>query len=89
MAIESLRNIADVKIREKSSQSDNPEDPDVERIVDILRDAGASLAVTEIAGRLQWDSDRTANALARGGQSGVLKFTRDQEDRTTVALAQA
>ncbi len=96
LAVESFRNIANVKIgRDRgrgnfgggriepaSSQPDN----ELAAVVDLLRGSGA-LAVAGVADRLHWSSDKTANALVRGGKAGVLRFSKDGNN-TTVALTE-
>jgi hypothetical protein len=89
LAIESLRNIANVRVRDTDAEPAGPDtDTELAAIVGVLRGAGTPLAVAEVAERLRWDPDKTASALERGGLSGLLKFSRDG-DRTTVALAEA
>jgi hypothetical protein len=86
LAVESLRNIANVSVSDAGSDVVGPDsDPEVAAIVGLLRGARKPLYVAEVAERLQWDSDRAANALARGGDSGVLAFSKDG-DTTMVAL---
>ncbi|MDQ2080436.1 hypothetical protein RA307_09610 [Xanthobacteraceae bacterium Astr-EGSB] len=88
LAIESLRNIANVSVSDVgSAPAPTAMDDELATIAEVLRGAGTALAVAAVAERLGWDSDKTANALARGGQTGVLKFSREG-DRTTVALAE-
>lgn len=89
LAIESLRNIANVNISGSGVEGAvSPEtDPELAAIIGVLRGAGTPLAVTEVAERLRWKSDKTANALARGGESGVLRFSTNGET-TTVSLAE-
>jgi hypothetical protein len=86
LAIESLRNIANVSVSDTGSEVVGPEsDPEVAAIVGLLRGAAMPLPVAEVAERLQWNSDKAANALARGGESGVLTFSKDG-NTTTVML---
>ena len=96
LAVESFRNIANVKIgrgnvadvkvvcvEPATPQSDN----ELAAVVDLLRGSGA-LAVAGVADRLHWSSDKTANALVRGGKAGVLRFSKDGNN-TTVALTES
>jgi hypothetical protein len=86
LAIESLRNIANVNVSDTESEVVGPAtDPEIAAIIGVLRGAGTPLTVAEVADRLQWDPDTAANALARGGETGVLAFSKDG-DRTTVTL---
>jgi hypothetical protein len=55
-------------------------------VVATLQTAGKPLGVGEVSKALAWESRRTANALASGGQSGVFVFQRDGE-RLMVTLA--
>jgi hypothetical protein len=86
MAVESFRNIANTEIAEPTSGV--REDPDVEAIAEVLKNAERPVAVAELAERLSWDSDRAAQALARGGDSGRLTFVRSG-NRTFVGLSTA
>ncbi|MEJ2377952.1 MAG: hypothetical protein P8Y71_22060 [Pseudolabrys sp.] len=88
LAVESVRNVANWGVHEKTGESAADTDRELAAIVSVLRNAGTSLAVAEVAKQLQWDSEKTANALARGGEFGVLGFSRDG-DWTTVALKKA
>ena len=89
LAIESLRNIANVRVRDTGIETAiSKGDEELKAIVGLLRDAGTPLPVSEVAERLQWDSGKAADALARGGEIGMLIFSKDG-DRTTVALAEA
>ncbi len=83
MAVESLKNIASFTVGERSSPPDD--DPDVDAISTLLKDAHSPVAIAEVAERLGWDSGHAADALARGGDRGRLTFLRTG-GRTFVGL---
>jgi len=96
IAVESLKNIANVTIGgeprpSKSEGSHTPPetapDPDLDAVVNLLRNARSPLSVADVAGRLQWDSNRAAGTLSRGGGIGRLVFSV-VNGRTLVALAE-
>lgn len=90
-AIDSLQNIAGLEIGgdENASASGAPAslrlDSDLDAIVKLLKPESA-VAIRAVAKELGWNADRAAEALMRGGQSGVLHFKKDQ-DTTMVTLA--
>jgi imidazolonepropionase-like amidohydrolase len=79
-AIGSTANIANISIG-GDARSD---DAELETIVGILRSVHVPLPVAEM---LKWDSAKAADALARGGQRGVLIFSKDG-DTTMVTIDQ-
>jgi hypothetical protein len=74
LAVESLINIAGASVGEAPSSAAN--DPEVGAIVELLKSVDRPVAVADVAERLKWDSERAAQALARGGDGGVLTFIR-------------
>ncbi len=89
MAVESFKNIANAEVTVTGGMGgavSAPEpDADVDAIADLLKDASAPVAIADLTTRLGWDSGRTADALARGGDRGRLSFVR-YGDRTFVGL---
>ena len=88
LAVESFKNIAntDVSVAVDRDAIGSPApDPDVEAITALVRNAGAPVAVADVAAQLHWDSGRAAEALSRGGASGRLTFVASA-GRTFVGL---
>ena len=77
LAIETTQNIADLKLGLSSDHSDIP------ALTELLIDR--PLPVAQVAKQLTWDSGRTAEVLARGGEAGLLSFSK-QGDTTYVGL---
>lgn len=86
MAVESFRNIANTEVRDTAQNSG--EDTDLDAIAELLKGVDSPVAVAEVAERLNWNSDRAAQALARGGDRGQLTFVRSGS-RTFVGLPTA
>lgn len=79
LALDSLQNIANIDIA--STGTATPDiDAEVEAVGNVLRAAATPLSVAKVAEHLpSWETGRVAKVLARGGQSGMLKFFRDGE----------
>jgi len=86
LAIESSLNIANVHIGGNSSSVKVISDEEFAPIVEVLRKAKLPVRVGVLAKHLPWDSTKTADVLARAGQSGLLEFFKDG-DTTTVAIS--
>jgi hypothetical protein len=86
LAIESLLNIANVYIGGDSSSATVISDEEFAPIIEVLRKAKHPVTVGVLAKQLPWDSTKTAEVLARAGQSGLLEFAKDG-DTTTVAIS--
>jgi len=89
LAIETTHNIANINIGSTGGAPDPSagDDQDLAAVIELLRQTREPLPVATVAAKLGWDSEKTANALERGGQAGVLAFFRDAEEMTRVALA--
>ena len=77
LAIETTQNIANLKLGPSSDH------PDIPALTELLIDQ--PLPVAQVAKALTWDSERTAEVLARGGEAGLLSFSK-RGDTTYVGL---
>jgi hypothetical protein len=88
VAVDSFQNIANVEISKPATTGSAEDAEELKAISGVLHEAAKPLSVAEIAERLAWDSAKAANALARGGQYGLLRFSKVGET-TKVELADA
>jgi hypothetical protein len=89
LAIESLQNIANVKVGVDALYGTGEDfsagDPELVEIIALV--SQNAMPVAEVAKSLpSYDSQKVANALARGGKYGILTFSKEG-DNTVVALA--
>jgi hypothetical protein len=94
-AIESTHNIANLDFKGVASAGVQDQgavatarNRDVAAVVEVLRQAATPLSVADAAKQLQWDSQRAANALEWGGQSGALTFF-SEGSKTMVTAARS
>ena len=84
LAVDSLQNIANLDFARPKAASDSS--GEAAAISNLLATAAQPMAVADIARDLNWDAVKAAQALVRGAESGLLKFTRDG-DETKVELS--
>jgi len=88
LALESFKNISNVDIGSSMTEKtvEGGLSPALIKIQNLLLDMKRPLPIAEVADRLGLDSDMAADALAEGGQAGLLRFIR-AGDTTSVELA--
>jgi hypothetical protein len=62
-------------------------DPELTKVIYVLYKLKKPTLVTQVADLVEWDSEKTADALERGGKYGVLVFSRGDKG-TMVGLAE-